>query len=292
MSRRPLVLLSTMLVLSACSPSSTTPPSRGTPTTVPRLTREAPDLAIDPQVERAIERADAATSGRYRHTIELTTGGPEGDPIRSIVDGEFDERRQRYARQSGAGDVLGDAAAMRIVVDGAVAYLWRADGVGVVSPSGWIGAPAAGHDEALAEMRAMGFLPDLVAYVAILVGADRLRFETAEVLDGARVDRYRTTVLLDSVTDRLPPDRADAVGAVVDELTTLISQTGGSAAVSLPAVIWLDEAGALRRYQLDLPVDHDAFGPGATARVVFDLYDYGEPIDIAVPDPSEVGPIT
>jgi hypothetical protein len=61
----------------------------------------------------------------------------------------------------------------------------------------------------------------------------------------------------------------------------------------MPVDVWVDADGLPRRLQIDLGGMVAAMGlDGGSAVMTIEFFDYGVPVDIEVPSPDEVTPIT
>jgi hypothetical protein len=106
------------------------------------------------------------------------------------------------------------------------------------------------------------------------VGTDTIR--------GDATTHYRATLDLEKAAEGLSADARTAYEQAVKGLGT----------TTLPADVWIDTEGRLRR--MEYALDESAFGasaaPGAldTVRFAMELYDFGVPVSVETPDPSEV----
>ncbi len=87
---------------------------------------------------------------------------------------------------------------------------------------------------------------------------------------------------------------AEAPAAQRQKLEDQLSGFGGAGAAmrQIPADAWLDDDGYVRKVVLSFPVPGGS-GAGSTksskATITLELYDFNRPVDIKIPDPSEVG---
>jgi hypothetical protein len=71
---------------------------------------------------------------------------------------------------------------------------------------------------------------------------------------------------------------------VVDRLTT---QSGLG---DIPLDVWIDANGLVRKVSMAFSAKDPARAKSGDASMSFELWDYGEPVEIAVPPASEVAP--
>jgi hypothetical protein len=124
---------------------------------------------------------------------------------------------------------------------------------------------------------------DPAPFAEVLRGAGALEPDGDEVIDGRATHRYRAVVHLDRVLDRVADERRALVGGEVEQLAALLEEMGASPGDDAVDVqLWLTDDDRLLRLQLHPVVAPGTFGPGATARVVLDLYDDGpQPVAVA-----------
>lgn len=97
-----------------------------------------------------------------------------------------------------------------------------------------------------------------------------------ETLRGDKVDHYRGRLDLKQAADAAPDDAKLT-------LNQTIAALGRS---TLPADVWLDSQGRMRK--LGFTVDPDGTGPGSSGTVELELYDFGTPANVAVPPDNQV----
>lgn len=262
---------------------------------------------LDPVVAAALDRVIASPTGRFSIEVTIDVGtdpsGVVGDtmPVSSIVRGAFDWPARRAAVWSGPGDhvdalLAADptadprmAAGSEVVVDGASIYVRSPIAAEALGTEGWTVDAGDDRDTVLALARAEGLVPDPAAWAELLRGAGPLTAEGDDVVRGVPATRHRTSVELDRVLPAVAEDRRELVGRELDELQDGFAQIGAPFGDHADALVWLDAEGDLVRFELELPMPA-GLGDGASARVVLDLYDYGAPIVIEVPDLTHVPP--
>jgi hypothetical protein len=104
----------------------------------------------------------------------------------------------------------------------------------------------------------------------------------SEEVRGVATTHYRTT--LD------PAKLADALDGAAEGSSDLLSGlTEAMAEVDLaevPIDVWVDGEGLLRKYLIELELEQG--GQSLSAAVALELFDYGAPVDVDLPDPSDV----
>jgi hypothetical protein len=123
----------------------------------------------------------------------------------------------------------------------------------------------------------MGFLAGVTGTVTT-VGKEQVR--------GTSTTHYKFTSDLSQALQSLPADQR----AAVQEIFTQMGVT------TVPAEAWIDDQGLLRRMHMTMTFSPAAPPSAGTAPAVlpksgeftFEFYDYGAPVTINVPDPSQV----
>ena len=290
MSRRLVVLLSSLLI-AACSQAAATDPPDEPAAPIER------DASSDPpdEILRALEGVHVAETGRFAFSVGVEVGQHAGpSPLHTVDEGAFDHREVRYSRHlSRPSAPFGGVDLARFVIDGDDLYMWAPDDVPGLVP-GWVVTTHPGGSSALIEdALADGLLEDPVALTAVLSGAGPLVPDGLDDVEGDRAERFRTTVPFTDVVALVESGDSDG-GSPFDELVDIVEDVEGAGSIEpATAIVWLLPDGRLRRYELELtmPIPRSEPGPGIVVRISLDLYDYGEDITIEVPDPSEVQPV-
>jgi hypothetical protein len=97
---------------------------------------------------------------------------------------------------------------------------------------------------------------------------------------GASTTHYRVVLDLNRAGASLPPEQRPAIDELVRSLGTS----------TLPADVWLDESGRVRRRRFG--VDTDGSGPTAPTTVNLELFDFGIPVTVEVPPADQVTDLT
>jgi hypothetical protein len=248
-----LALLAPLLTVLACSHHSE-PIDRSIDRAGP-VARSAPASSV---VRAAPDRAAAAGSARIEVTV--TIDGPHGP---------------WHLRSSGA--FAGDRTTLSTDLGSMLASLPEAD-VGPL-PEG-IEEPARTiHDGDTVYVR-LPLLDPLTGTSGWLSTTP----DSAALTKVGAVDPLRALMILRDATDEV-----DEVGReqVRGADTTRYRATIGDQHVD----VWLDADGRPRRLRIPLPDTARDVGVAAPATMVVEVFDYGDPIEIAVPAPGEVTPL-
>lgn len=268
----------------------------------------AEPLTVD-QLSQAATTSTQAPSGRFAFAFDTTF---PGSSMRFDFSGEgaYDTEADRAALTfdlsslagllgaffgglGGTNDKnpfdFGDAGAWKIdaVQDGTVVYL-RFPAIASQLPEGksWVRVDpastgkAAGFD--LSELRDFSgtdprSLLDLVKAVSgeiETVGAEELR--------GVDTTHYRATVDLRKYEQLVPPAERKELGSMVEDL---IEQSG---LAEMPFDIWLDEEGRVRKVESAFSAAPEGTSEELESSLTFELFDYGEDVDIAPPPAEDV----
>jgi len=107
----------------------------------------------------------------------------------------------------------------------------------------------------------------------VKVGSDEVR--------GAATTRYNVLVDLRQGLDKLQGAQREAVEKVLDRV--------GPGGRYVPADVWVDEDGYLRRFRMAIP---NYLGMGSSFSLTMDLFAFGEPVAIDVPAAADVADLT
>ncbi len=247
-----------------------------------------------------LNQAAAATNEVQTFKVEIATtldGLGAGGEVTARGTGEIDRAGKRAHLEldasgaldafGGAGDLVDGAGEVEVVVDGDTAYLRSplyADLTG--SDATWVSASAADlADDGPSAITGQG---DPGGLLALLEGAGGpLEERGREDVRGVPTRHVATVIDVEKALAQLPDDRHRAA---VDALREYGAEA--SSYVTIPAEAWVDDDGRVRRLRVDLDFSEAADeAPGladASASITVELFDFDEPVDIAVPDPADV----
>jgi hypothetical protein len=260
------------------------------------------------QLSQAASTSADVSSGRFGFSLEATMPGTT-EVFAFSGSGAFDTGANRSqftfdfsafakllgglltglgAPEEGAPD-FNDPAAWQIeaIQDGEVMYM-RFPAISAELPAGksWVRMDVG--DEA----RAQGFdLSQFQQFTSEDRGKmlDVLRAASGEVetvaseeLHGVTATHYRATVDLAEYEKLLPADQREEAGTMVEQMLEHVGTT------ELPVDVWLDEQGLVRQLEMTFSATHPGTTETAEASVMFELYDYGEDAEVALPPADEV----
>ncbi len=113
--------------------------------------------------------------------------------------------------------------------------------------------------------------------VAFLYGADAVSEEGTEMVRGVPTTCYMGSLDPKRAAEQLPPEYR---GQYMDSLE------GVGAAGPIPATLWVDRQGLIRRIQLVRKATIK--GKPSTSRTIVEYFDFGEPVNIKLPPPDQV----
>jgi len=103
-----------------------------------------------------------------------------------------------------------------------------------------------------------------------------------EELRGVETTHYRATIDPLDYKRLAPPDKRQELESLVEQMAT---QSGLG---EIPVDIWVDQGGLVRKLAMELsPTEAGTTGSGEVS-LAFELYDYGEDVEIDLPPASEV----
>ncbi len=281
-------LAAPLLFLSACATAADRPgPDVGA----------GPDSAALVALRAAPALAAEAGTARFEMTFSYAT--PDG-PVEMVATGAYDAAR--FAMELDVAALLEGVAGsvdeavpqgfdepMEMVLAGGTAYLRLPLLESLTGVSGWLSADAGDLDGRADALGLAGTATHPAHLLEVLRGlADDLDERGSELVRGVPTTRYQGTVELDDVLDAVPPGERRGLQAELEGLMSL----GGR---SVPVEVWIDADGLVRRMQMrfdHLGEEAGTFDVAGSATMTLDLFDVGEPVDIAVPGPDEVTPLS
>jgi hypothetical protein len=103
-----------------------------------------------------------------------------------------------------------------------------------------------------------------------------------EQVRGADTTHYKATIDLLRYEQLVPPAQREKLGATFEQVV----QESGLRYV--PIDLWVDDGGLVRKLSMNLTVTDPASSQQVEAAMTFELYDYGQPVEIDLPDAAEV----
>ncbi len=247
-------------------------------------TTAASTVATEPAVEpaalaRAVERTLASeTVGiGVRVMIEVPAAGIE--PV-LILDAEgqvsFGEELEAWLE----GEMV-ELGSFSFIVEGRDMYLRGMTVGGLLSPSEWLHVDLSAAPPGFGEMQASFEIgSDAALALYWLVGVDgAIEVLGREMVDGVEVTHIEVPIDLGLVRDQLPRWLLPAYGENLAGLRKANADVDRAEA-------WLDADGYITGITYDMPVSlGDQVG---LAAVAYELSSFGEPIDLARPDPADI----
>jgi hypothetical protein len=240
---------------------------------------------LDPVAKAATHTADVSTL-RFSMAITLRLPGAANDATLDAT-GAVDSSLNRMAmtmdlsKLAAVAGGSGVPGRMSIVEDGTVMYM-TADGLSRVLPGGksWvrIDLAQAASRLGLDVSGLAGGQTDPRASLAQLRRAGNVVRMGPLTVRGIPTTRYNVLVDLGRGVDGLHGQARDAMKQLVQRL-----EAAGTRYV--PADAWIDGDGYLRRFRIAIP---DYFGTGTSFALRMDMFGFGDPVSISIPDPSQV----
>jgi hypothetical protein len=240
----------------------------------------------------AAERTEDAGSARFELAMGMTMGGRAAE---ATATGAFDNASRRatmsmdlggFAQAFGQAPGGPEALRMDMVLDGTVAYM-RFPLVTAMLPGAkpWLRLDLVelSKREGLDLGQIQSFSDSdprrTLDYLRVVSG--EIRTVGQERVRGVATTHYRAAVDLRKYPDVVPDEQRELVRKATDKL---VEQLGVGA---VPVDVWVDGDGLVRRIALEFDSGAAAGASLATA-VRMDLYDYGAPVDVALPAATEV----
>lgn len=248
-----------------------------------------------------LKEAAAATRAVDSQKVSMTiamAGVPLLGDVKMSVDGAFDNSTGRGTMSLDMSEFMGglmgngDDARIDMILDG--------DDVYVRSPlfsklgnadAEWLKGKASDlESDGSSSTMAPGMGSDPAAYLDFLKATgDGLEEIGREDVRGVSTTHLRTTLDLQKMID-------DAPAAEKEQLKKDLEGLGaGNGFDTIPADVWVDDDGYVRRTTLTfdfstLPArDGDVSMKDVVMTMTLDIYDIGQPVDVKIPDPADVG---
>lgn len=259
------------------------------------------------QLAQSASTSAEATSGRFAFDMSMTLPGAD-DPFALSGEGAFDQvsRRSSFAvDMSSLAKLLGglvaglagpdtsalpdfdDAAGWRIeaIQDGDVGYL-RFPALDDQLPAGktWIrgtegeGSVAGFRFEELEELARADPREALDALQGV---AEEIETVGVEELRGVETTHYRAVIDPQKLAKAKDLEGRPAPESLVDQIT----QRGLE---PMPFDVWLDADGFVRKLEMSIAATESGTSQSSDASLSFEIWDYGEPVEIELPPADDV----
>ena len=259
----------------------------------------------------AARRSADASSGRFEFSLDMTLPGfsdsfgftgkgafdtGSGKTEMSIDLSSFLDLMQGLAGSLGGGGSMGDLKAddfkIDAVLDGLVMYM-RFPFLRDKIPGGkeWVkidlrraAAKVPGLDvDQFLQFTQNGPQTSL-EYLEAVSGP----IETVGVEDvrGASTTHYRTAVDVKKYANLVPEAQREQLSSMLDQL---VQQTGLR---EIPVDVWVGEDGLVRKLEMTMKMTRPGTTMSADASMRYELFDYGKPVTITLPLPSDTADVT
>ena len=242
----------------------------------------------------AAEATSQVTTMKMAMTM-TTTGMPMFGDMVFTYEGAFDNETGRGHMTVDMGDVmemLGEGSGqMEMVIDGDSVYVQSELFSSLADGKPWVRMDQEGLGATGSEL-GVGMQGDPTSFLDFLEGVgDEVETVRREELRGVPTTHVRTDIdmakLLEEASEE---DRA--------EYEESLEGLGGAADAfgSIPVEAWVDDNGYVRRYIMTFDMgaaleESEEMGDigDLTMSIDIELYDFNEPVEVEVPDPSQVG---
>jgi hypothetical protein len=229
--------------------------------------------------------------GTFHQELEMSMSGA-GESFSMSGEADVDNVQKRIDMTMDLGMLGGE---MQLLMDGGVVYMRSP----VFQDAGteWISMDPSKMDPAAAAQFG-GFgtgTTDPSAYIGLFAGVFDVKVSGEQELQGVPTTHYVGTIDLKKVIEGF----ADVVGEDVDRETKeqlqMVVEQFDSLGIDekIAFEIWIDEEGLPRRQRISM--DFGELVPGdeeASMQMTVDFSDFGKPVDIELPRPSEVTDMT
>jgi len=258
------------------------------------------------ELTRSASTSADATSGRFAFDMTMSFPGAD-EPFAFSGEGACDARSGRASfsmDMSSLASLLGglfagmagpnaegapdfdDPSAWKIeaVQDGTVSYV-RFPALDQQLPAGksWIRSDSRtaddqGFDVSQFDQFTTNDPRELLAFLQGVSG--EIETVGSEALRGAQTTHYRATIDPREYAKLVSPDKQQ-------ELESLVEQMAAQAG-EIPVDVWLDESGLVRKLTMAFSATQPGTSEHSDVSMTFELYDYGDRVDIDLPPESEV----
>jgi hypothetical protein len=240
----------------------------------------------------AAERTEDAGSARFELALGTTMGGRAAE---ATATGAFDNASRRatmsmdlggFAQAFGEAPGGADALRLDMVLDGTVAYMRFPLLTGMLPGSKpWLRldlvelSKREGFDLGQIQSFSDSDPRRTLDYLRVVSG--EIRTVGQERVRGVATTHYRAAIDLRKYPEVVPDEQRELVRKATEKL---VEQLGVGA---VPVDVWVDGDGLVRRVALEFDTGSAVGAPLATT-MTMDLYDYGAPVEVALPAASEV----
>jgi len=237
----------------------------------------------------ASEKARAAGSSKIALSVSLQLPGKSA-PSTLTGNGAFDYANQRGTLTFDVGDllsgvaggVLGGSSKLELVLDNNVIYLNFPALGQLLGGKPWIKLDLAELSKQqglnLGQLQTIG-QSDPSAFLSYLSGVASVQRVGTDTLRGTETTHYKAEIDFDKVLANAPPAAKAGLQATIDQLK---QQTGSQ---TLPIDVWIGDDGLVRKIVFTYPKTGSGSSPSS---VTVELYDYGTPVNVAVPPADQV----
>ena len=230
-------------------------------------------------IELAADRTTKAGTSRIAITARVTGGGISSGPITETGTGVADYERNVASLQltiSGAG--AGPQAIEFRIIDRILYEKPPAGSIPASKP--WIKVDLSGLAGARGEGSSgpAAFTGNPAQTLQYLKGASNSVTDAGEdTIRGTKTKHYRLTVDLRKAAERMP----------AQQRVTFLQALKYFGSTTLPMDVWVDDQGRVRRMSLSMEMN---LGTQGTAKIeeTVDLFDFGVPVKVSPPPPSEI----
>lgn len=316
-----LLTLAFALLVAACSSGSDTRPELEPNAASTQLVAESEDAAPaissdqttgspqsfdekarrdrSPETTLLVAARETEASSSYRFSWRIEIGGiPEiGGPLSLDGSGAVDAAASRMAMSFDFGDLfdalpptddsdvtalmgLFSDGALEIIVDGGTTYLrWGFFAALLGAETDWI-AFEAEEAAGLSDFPGLGQFAAPGDFLDTFGNLSDLTDEGPDTIDGVDTTRYSGTIDLLAAALELEDQggSSPALGG--------LDGAGFASLDAIPVQIWLDGQNYIRRFEFAFADVID--GQEASFRMVYDLFAFGEPLTLTLPDPDDV----
>ncbi len=260
------------------------------------------------ELSRSATSSAVATSGRFAFDMTMSFPGAD-EPFAFSGEGAFDAKRERAwfsvdmssfatmlgglfagmagSNAAGAPD-FDDPTAWKIeaVQDGTVSYVhFPAMQNQLPSGKSWMrtdsrNAAGQGLDFTQFDQFANNDPRELLDFLRGVSG--EIETVGTEQLRGVETTHYRATIDSDEYAKLAAPGEQQELGSLVEQMA---GQTGLG---EIPVDVWLDGSGLIRKLTMVFSATQPGTSEQSDVSMTFELYDYGDRVDIDLPPESEV----